>query len=137
MTDKPPPNINHVFVAAGALWLAVTGLCTWGISQGNDEYGFWIIGLFIIPLGAVPLVIGLLHPDRLAWLRLLLSGLMAVFGGLLLLIGLAMAFSGAMAVLGLLSLAVGGVSLAGGVWIWRDHARRRQARAAETPPAGR
>jgi hypothetical protein len=49
-----------VYATFGALWLALTGACTWTFaSDGENFRGFWVMGLWFMSAGILPLAIGL------------------------------------------------------------------------------
>lgn len=48
-----------LLVAAGALWLTLTGLCTSNFAKEEEFGGLWPIGLWLMSLGAPLLALGL------------------------------------------------------------------------------
>ena len=87
MADDHNAKLGAAFVAVlGALWLTLTGLCTWSLGHGSELNGMWPIGLFCMAPGLVPLTLGLrsLVPSRV------LAAVLIVPGAAWLLIGVSL-----------------------------------------------
>ena len=49
-----------VYTLCGALWLSLSGACTWNVAANGGSYGgLWVIGLWFMSIGLLPLVVGL------------------------------------------------------------------------------
>ena len=54
MADDHNAKLGAAFVAVlGALWLTLTGLCTWSLGHGSELNGMWPIGLFCMAPGTI------------------------------------------------------------------------------------
>ena len=86
MADDHNAKLGAAFVAVlGALWLCLTGLCTWSLGNGGDEFSSaWPIGLFFMTPGLVLLALGLrsLVPSRVLAAILILPGVTWLLVGL-------------------------------------------------------
>ena len=77
MPEAAETKIAGVFlITVGGLWLALTGLCTVGVSSDHMFAGVWPLGLWFMSFGVVPLAFGLrsLIPLRVLGWGLSLAG---------------------------------------------------------------
>lgn len=73
-----------VYATFGALWLTLTGACTWAFaSDGENFRSLWVLGLWFMSAGVLPLAVGLQSflPQRvLGWALCVLGAAWLGFG---------------------------------------------------------
>ncbi len=73
-----------VYTLCGALWLSLSGACTWNVAANGGSYGgLWVIGLWFMSIGLLPLVVGLqtfLPAKVLGWVLCMAGGAWLAFG---------------------------------------------------------
>ncbi len=89
MDEDRSMKLGAAFVAVlGALWLTLTGLCTFSLSRGSEFSGAWPIGLFAMAPGLVLLAVGLKFfvPPRVLAAVLIIPGVAWLLSGVSLVI---------------------------------------------------